>query len=116
MQFLLGAMAVRFRARKGGRRAGPARESPGEPGGSWVFHNLSRCHTEASVFSLRSWTVAANSGSLRISSRILLVEWMTVEWSFPPKRRPISVVEARESSRERYMAIWRGRATDWERF
>ena len=33
---------------------------------------------------------------------------MTVEWSRPPKRLPICVNGASVSSRERYMATWRG--------
>ena len=39
---------------------------------------------------------------------------MTVEWCFPPKLRPISGKDARVSDLQRYMAIWRGIAIDFE--
>ena len=39
---------------------------------------------------------------------------MTVEWCLPPKLRPISGSEARVSALHRYIATWRGIATDFE--
>src|SRR6185436_4162486 len=42
------------------------------------------------------------------------IEWITVEWCLPPKLRPISGSDACVSDLHRYMAIWRGMATDFE--
>ena len=39
---------------------------------------------------------------------------MTVEWCLPPKLRPISGSDAWVSALHRYIAIWRGIATDFE--
>src|SRR5712692_2820484 len=42
------------------------------------------------------------------------IEWITVEWCLPPKLRPISGSDACVSDLQRYIAIWRGIATDFE--
>src|SRR6185312_1825724 len=44
------------------------------------------------------------------------IEWITVEWCLPPKLRPISGRDACVSDLQRYIAIWRGIATDFELF
>src|SRR5215813_4080411 len=46
----------------------------------------------------------------------LVTAWRTVVWSLPPKARPMSLSDAWVSWRERYMATWRGKATDLVRF
>src|SRR5205085_5760085 len=47
-------------------------------------------------------------------SSTLRIEWITVEWCLPPKLRPISGSDACVSDLQRYIAIWRGFATDFE--
>ena len=47
-------------------------------------------------------------------SSIFRIEWITVEWCLPPKLRPISGSDACVSDLHRYIAIWRGIATDFE--
>ena len=41
---------------------------------------------------------------------------MTVEWCLPPKLLPISGSDAFVSDLQRYIATWRGSATDFELF
>src|SRR3712207_7222082 len=55
-----------------------------------------------------SWIWLKASLSLLISLAILAVACMTVEWSLPPKALPIFGSDSSVSSRERYMATWRG--------
>src|SRR3954471_12693860 len=47
-------------------------------------------------------------------SSTFLIEWITVEWCFPPKLRPISGSDACVNDLHKYIAIWRGMATDFE--
>ncbi len=42
------------------------------------------------------------------------MEWITVEWCLPPKLRPISGSDAFVRDLQRYIATWRGSATDFE--
>src|SRR5215470_15903559 len=46
----------------------------------------------------------------------LVTAWRTVVWSLPPNERPMSLSDAWVSWRERYIATWRGKATDLVRF
>ena len=46
--------------------------------------------------------------SSRIRRAIFEVAWITVVWSRPPKCLPILGSEESVSSRERYIATWRG--------
>src|ERR671915_1655934 len=59
------------------------------------------------------WEKASRSLFMRLA--ILEVACMTVEWSRPPKAFPIFGRETSVSSRERYMATWRGYAKPLER-
>src|SRR4030095_16338128 len=54
------------------------------------------------------------SSSFFRSSSTFLIEWMTVEWCFPPKLRPISGNDACVSDLHMYIATWRGMAMDFE--
>src|SRR5436309_98532 len=54
---------------------------------------------------------ASSSASWARSFSICLTAWITVVWSRPPKRRPISGRERGVSCLERYIATCRGRAT-----
>src|SRR4051812_41134365 len=54
------------------------------------------------------------SGSFFRSSSTFRIEWITVEWCFPPKLRPISGKEARVRDLQRYIATCRGMAIDFE--
>src|SRR5215203_482615 len=49
-------------------------------------------------------------------SSILRMEWITVEWCLPPKLLPISGSDALVRFLQRYIAICRGIATDFELF
>src|SRR5581483_4457593 len=54
------------------------------------------------------------SASFLRRSSTFRIEWMTVEWCLPPKLRPISGSDACVSDLQRYIAICRGIATDFE--
>src|SRR6266508_3857255 len=60
--------------------------------------------------------VCFSFGSSWIKAWSLETAWITVVWSLPPKARPMSLSDAWVSWRERYMATWRGKATDLVRF
>src|SRR6266480_3338586 len=53
--------------------------------------------------------------SSRIRRAIFEVAWMTVVWSRPPNCLPIFGRDESVSSRERYIATWRGYTMFWER-
>src|SRR5215211_4078831 len=55
-----------------------------------------------------SWTRLYTDLSSRIMRAIFEVAWMTVVWSRPPNSLPILGSDESVSSRERYMATWRG--------
>ena len=57
---------------------------------------------------VRSWTRLYTDLSSEIRRVILDVAWITVVWSRPPNSFPIFGREASVSSRERYIATWRG--------
>src|SRR5918993_2105933 len=59
------------------------------------------------------WEKASRSLFMRLA--ILEVACMTVEWSRPPKAFPILGRDSSVSSRERYMATWRGEGDPLER-
>src|SRR5918911_3945852 len=59
------------------------------------------------------WLKASRSLFMRLA--ILEVACKTVEWSRPPKAFPILGRDSSVSSRERYMATWRGEAKALER-
>ena len=67
-----------------------------------VLHNLRESST------LKAFTFRSNEGSLAIVSSAFRTEWMTVEWSRPPKRYPICTRGRSRSSLIRYMATCRG--------
>src|SRR6266850_4813091 len=56
------------------------------------------------------------SASFLRRSSTFRIEWITVEWCFPPKLRPISGSDACVSDLQRYIAICRGIAIDFELF
>src|SRR3954447_24285005 len=62
-----------------------------------------------------SWTRLYTDLSSRIRRAILDVAWMTVVWSRPPNSLPIFGRDESVSSRERYIATWRGYTMFWER-
>src|SRR4029434_11058892 len=55
-------------------------------------------------------TEAANTGSLRMIASMVAMAWMTVVWS-RANMRPMAGSDSGVSSRARYIATWRGRAT-----
>src|ERR671912_1378102 len=59
------------------------------------------------------WEKASRSLLMRLA--IFEVACMTVEWSRPPNAFPILGKDSSVSSRERYMATWRGEGDPLER-
>src|SRR6266849_2663514 len=53
--------------------------------------------------------------SSRMRRAIFDVAWITVVWSRPPNSLPIFGNEESVSSRDRYIATWRGYTMFWER-
>src|ERR1700680_3197547 len=78
--------------------------------GLWT-HNYLTCFTRAVSSCTRLYT----ERSSRISRAILDVAWITVVWSRPPNSLPILGSDESVSSRERYIATWRGETMFWER-
>src|SRR5512141_1900441 len=67
-------------------------------------HGQRACRTRA----VSSWTRLYTDLSSRIRRAIFDVAWITVVWSRPPNSLPIFGNDESVSSRERYMATWRG--------
>ena len=65
-------------------------------------------HPVCLILAVRSWTRLYTVLSSEIRRVIFVVAWITVVWSRPPNSFPIFGSEASVSSRERYIATWRG--------
>src|SRR5690606_23244546 len=89
------------------RSAGPFVGGCGKP-------HLSRGSSLYRSDSVRVLRSVLKSPSRCRRSSIFRIEWMTVEWCFPPKLLPISGSEAFVRFLQRYIAICRGMATDFE--
>src|SRR5689334_17981073 len=63
----------------------------------------------------RRFTLSTTLGSTSRSAAIFLCAWRTVEWLRPPNCRPIAGRVSWVSSRARYMATWRAKATSGRR-
>src|SRR5262245_14235534 len=98
----------RARAVDEGQPVGPARARRGPLCGKAPESHRNAC-TKLLI------SLSKSGSRLRMVS-ILRTEWITVEWCFPPKSLPISGSEALVRVLVRYMAIWRGSATDLELF
>src|SRR5207237_3626078 len=98
------AAALLSRKGRGRRRWTIAKIQQRIPAGGYWTHNQRTCFTRAVSSCTRLYT----ERSSRIRRAILEVAWMTVVWSRPPNSLPILGSDESVSSRERYMATWRG--------
>src|SRR4029079_6108700 len=70
-------------------------------------------HPRCLIRAVRSCTRLYTALASEMSRVIFAFAWRTVEWSRPPNSLPIFGSDASVSSRERYIATWRGRAAPW---
>src|SRR5206468_6336505 len=78
-----------------GRARQPAADLAGQPSSWRVSRRMSASSSASAARSFSIWRTA----------------WITVVWSRPPKRRPMSGSDFGVSCFDRYIATWRGRAT-----
>src|SRR6266568_6714620 len=80
----------------------------GADGGQVVLVHRALGHRACRTRAVSSWTRLYTDLSSRIRRAIFEVAWITVVWSRPPNSLPIFGSDESVSSRERYIATWRG--------